>query len=734
MAEPHAQQPRQRGAVAPGMLAAVATLVSLSSYTAVIRPGMWIAVVVVIVLVTAVTGMIGRAVLGRLRDGIRSFLTLILQAVALAISCAVMLASETAIAGLFPTGTTVQLIGVHLQRAVVEITEGVAPIASTLSIATAVGLAFAIVSVLVDQLLSARVIVLTVLFTSIVGVVPMLLSFSSVNLVWFVMQAVMILLILRFGARGDRPAQRRSSFLTASLGGALAITLTVIAVPALPLASALPGTGPMLTVSADLRLGDDLRRPEGVEALTLITSAASPPYLRLATLSRFNGDVWRADRDERTRLEDGFGERPWVEGVKTVENTVSIKVFGVSSDSLPVPYAAEKVTGVDSSWQAMLLNRTVLTRTADAAGADYTVKTATPSPTLEQIRASAAVGEDLVGAPATGLPPVIGELAREVTADATTDYDKLIALQNWFRTEFSYSLEAPVEDGFDGTGAEAVVKFLEERSGYCVHFAGAFALMAQSLDMPVRIVVGYLPGSDSGKKKGADTIWSVSSDQLHSWPEVFFSGIGWVPFEPTATLGTPTQFVAESATDDDPDAPDAPEPSASSSAAPSIAPSLEADDPQQAPNADSQLDRLNPTPVVLVVLGILLIALLPALLRRMRRMLRLRRAREGDAMAAWREIADTLVDLGWSVSEAETARVRAERLIRRQDVPADALQRVVDAVERQSYAAADSAQEDLSLALRAVLGALESGVDARIRLLALLLPASLFPVRRPRPA
>src|SRR5690606_32006333 len=101
----------------------------------------------------------------------------------------------------------------------------------------------------------------------------------------------------------------------------------------------------------------------------------------------------------------------------------------------------------------------------------------------------------------------------------------------------------PVEEDFDGTGADAVARFLDVRSGYCIHFAGAFALMAQTLEMPVRVVVGYLPGTRTDERRGDETIYSVRSDQLHAWPEVHFEGIGWVPFEPTASLGVPTAFL-----------------------------------------------------------------------------------------------------------------------------------------------------------------------------------------------
>lgn len=725
MAEPRGAAPRP-GIVGPAVLAAVAALVAMWPYTGVILPGAWTFVVVAIIVTTAVTGMAGRRMLGRLREGIRSLLTLLLQLSVLGLVLTNLLASETAEFGVVPTPASVELTGLRLQRAVEEISNGVAPIDATVSMTSAMGLAFTLVALLVDHLLSQRLVVLTVLFTSIVGAVPMLVTFGSVNFVWFVLQAVMILIVLRFGARHDRDATRHSPFVAAGLIGAAAIAATVFVAPALPLTTPSGGTGQMMTVSADLRLGDDLRRPNETEALTLVTTASAPPYLRLATLSRFDGEIWRPDRSDRNPVEDGFGARPWSDPIDTVEHEVSIRVLGVSSSRLPVPYAAEQISGLPRGWQAVPLNRTVISSTHDAAGADYTVQTATPAPTLEQIRATSAGGAEFVAAPAEDLPEVIGELAREVTAGAESDYDRLLALQDWFRSEFAYSLDAPVEEGFDGTGADAVATFLEVRSGYCIHFAGAFALMAQSLDMPVRIVVGYLPGTSTEQTRGDDRVYSVTSDKLHSWPEVYFRGIGWVPFEPTATLGTPTDFVSEAgAGGDGPDAPTAsPTPTSAPSASSTGGPDRSAEDPGA--SGGGALPRLDPTPVVLVTAGILLALLLPGLGRALRRMLRISRARRGDAIAAWREVADTMVDLRLPLHASETARTRAQALVATRGADASALGVLVDAVERRSYAERPSDGDDLSASLRRAIDDLEVSVSGRRRMLAWLLPASLL--------
>src|SRR5690606_37213153 len=268
-----------------------ATLVAVWSYTGAVTPGVWTFVVCAVVIVVAVAGALARLALRAVRSGVRGPVVLLVQLLTSAAACTVLLARETAWMGLLPTEMTVRLIGVRLQQSADEIMNGVAPIAASLPMATLLGLAFAVVAILVDQLLAHRLVVLAVLLTSVVGVMPMLISCGSVNLGWFLLPAVMILLLLRFGARHDARAPRQSSYLVAVSTGLAAVLVALVLAPSLPVASALPGTSPMLTVSADLRLGQDLRRPEGIEALTLVTSAASPPYLRMATLSRFDGDV-----------------------------------------------------------------------------------------------------------------------------------------------------------------------------------------------------------------------------------------------------------------------------------------------------------------------------------------------------------------------------------------------------------------------------------------------------------
>src|SRR5690606_4916484 len=115
--------------------------------------------------------------------------------------------------------------------------------------------------------------------------------------------------------------------------------------------------------------------------------------------------------------------------------------------------------------------------------------------------------------------------------------------------------------------------------------------------------------------------------------EVHFEGIGWVPFEPTASLGTPTDFLpatTEGGTTTDPDAPQA---TVAPSAAPTSGPAREEERDDTSASGSDSLRTVDAGPVVLTGAGILLVLLVPLLVRLAVRIRRSARARGGDAAA-----------------------------------------------------------------------------------------------------
>ncbi len=78
-------------------------------------------------------------------------------------------------------------------------------------------------------------------------------------------------------------------------------------------------------------------------------------------------------------------------------------------------------------------------------------------------------------------------------------------------------------------GNEPLLEFLfHTHAGYCQHFAGAAALLLRVAGVPSRVVVGFA----TGEPIGHDT-WAVRDEDAHAWIEVYFPGVGWVPFNPT---------------------------------------------------------------------------------------------------------------------------------------------------------------------------------------------------------
>jgi len=336
------------------------------------------------------------------------------------------------------------------------------------------------------------------------------------------------------------------------------------------------------------------------------------------------------------------------------------------------------------------------------------------------------------------VPDRLRDVFEEVTAGTTTGYDAAFAIQQYLREDFSYSVSTPVQDGYDGDGFDAIADFLEERSGYCVHFASAMAILTRMAGIPSRVSLGYLPGDRVGSDDDGVVGYRVGSDDLHAWPELYFAGVGWIPFEPTPGRGSVPSYAVEasdaSETDD--------VPGATATRTPSATPTPTAT--TEADGSSTSSGRDTPTAAGAVagsaLLAVLLVVLLlPAAVRAgRRRRRRSEAAREGTATPLWDELVDSAVDLGHAVAAADSERDVAGRL--RETLPndpsaRDAIDRLLAATERERYADRTSRttlprSADLDMAL----GALRSGSSATRRVLSVVAPASVLrPSDRRRP-
>ena len=90
------------------------------------------------------------------------------------------------------------------------------------------------------------------------------------------------------------------------------------------------------------------------------------------------------------------------------------------------------------------------------------------------------------------LDPRIGQIAERWTAGATSDYRKVLAIQQHFhRPGFVYSTDVDISIDADG-----LLEFLTQtRTGFCQHYTAAMAVMVRALGLPARIAVGYRSGT-----------------------------------------------------------------------------------------------------------------------------------------------------------------------------------------------------------------------------------------------
>jgi len=128
------------------------------------------------------------------------------------------------------------------------------------------------------------------------------------------------------------------------------------------------------------------------------------------------------------------------------------------------------------------------------------------------------------------LPRSVRSLAEQVSAGAATPYAKAVAIEQYLRSNYTYSLDKPTKPS---RNEDFVSHFLfVDQNGYCDHFSTAMAVMLRSVGVPARWVKGFAPGDLMDTEDGMKAI-TVRNQDAHSWVEVYFPAAGWVPFEPT---------------------------------------------------------------------------------------------------------------------------------------------------------------------------------------------------------
>ncbi|MDY6765311.1 MAG: transglutaminase domain-containing protein [Halobacteria archaeon] len=120
-------------------------------------------------------------------------------------------------------------------------------------------------------------------------------------------------------------------------------------------------------------------------------------------------------------------------------------------------------------------------------------------------------------------PERLEEFTSNLTANATTAYDKAVTIERWLEANKKYSLKV------NRPPKNIAYNFVfNMNKGYCVYYATAMVTMLRSQGIPARFVVGYATGQQVDNNE-----WVIRGLDSHAWVEVYFEDVGWVRFDPT---------------------------------------------------------------------------------------------------------------------------------------------------------------------------------------------------------
>ncbi|GAB3984732.1 DUF3488 and transglutaminase-like domain-containing protein [Plantactinospora veratri] len=453
-----------------------------------------------------------------------------------------------------------------------------------------------------------------------------------------------------------------------------------------------PGGSPG-RVNLFAQLSGELNRAEQRDMVRVTTSDPDPFYLRFAVADDFSRTGFGPRSPEGTPVTQGLPDPREVAreapGITREQYNADVEILDFAMPFLPVYTAPVSTRQIDANWRYDATMQVLYSERAssrnrkysfDFVRSEYTPAALAAAPTLAPEHAFRKLY--------TTVEPVreVEEVVSRLTSGKRNDYERVRAIYDHFsrKNGFSYALNTE-----GGTSGQDIVNFLTNKVGFCQQYAAAMTWLVREAGIPARVAFGFTSANRSGNT------YTLTNNNLHAWTEVYFTGIGWVPFDATPAASVTGSWRSQWAPD-----PDAPEQTSTSPTAPTGPTADPSAGPEAADGSDRPLDEAfdgtagvapesGPNWPLWVLAGVVLLALLltvPALRRvllRRRRQTRaaaaasalasvtadedappgvarvvlsdseLARAR-ADAHAAWDELVDTLVDFRVRVDPAET--------------------------------------------------------------------------------
>ncbi|MFJ6674987.1 DUF3488 and transglutaminase-like domain-containing protein [Actinosynnema sp. NPDC091369] len=260
--------------------------------------------------------------------------------------------------------------------------------------------------------------------------------------------------------------------------------------------------------------------------------------VRLVALSDYSGAAWRA-----ASLYGPIGavaEPDLPAGARVDEAEVEITVGELGGRWLPTVGRPTAVTldgaMVDPDSGSLVL------RTEVTPGLSYRVRGVLDVPDDTDLLTATVPTDAGRYLELPGLPYSLAEYARQIVQNARTPYERAVAIEQVVKQGRTPDAQAPV-----GSSYARLERFLfgnpgepGANAGTAEQFASAFAVLARVVGLPTRVVVGFQPAGD---EQGGERV--VRGSDATAWPEVYFAGWGWVPFDPVAGVSSGGSSAAQ---------------------------------------------------------------------------------------------------------------------------------------------------------------------------------------------
>ncbi|MFC7063263.1 DUF4129 domain-containing transglutaminase family protein [Halobacillus seohaensis] len=289
-------------------------------------------------------------------------------------------------------------------------------------------------------------------------------------------------------------------------------------------------------------------------------------YWRIESKDTYTGKGWEDTLDEETSTvsPEDLEFETFTNEVDTEEHIALLDFTGAANfNKLVYPYGARTLHGTNESGLSrspfpsnITLNLHEETGEIDTVQngnstqmEEYMIEYNQPSFEYNQLREVDAedpqeIVEQYTQLP-NDLPNRVINLADQIVEDEDNRYDQAKAVESYFAAnDFEYDTEdVEVPEGNE----DYVDQFLfDTKIGYCDNFSTSMVVLLRSQDIPARWVKGFTGGEPMNQTAPIGdeelSIYEVTSGNAHSWVEVYFPEVGWVPFEPTKGFSNNTDF------------------------------------------------------------------------------------------------------------------------------------------------------------------------------------------------